>query len=53
MAPTGELVITLTAEEVQALKKGLGELTSNTGAPEVRALRAIQKKLQAAEEKML
>jgi hypothetical protein len=53
MAPKGELVITLTSEEVEALKPELQKLTAQSGTPKVEALKRIQAKLKAAEEKML
>jgi hypothetical protein len=54
MAPgTGEVAIILTSEESKALEKRLRELTTNTGAPEVKALKAIEAKLKAAQAKML
>ncbi len=43
-----EITIILTSDEARALEKGLRELTSNTGAPEMAAQKRIMEKLEAA-----
>lgn len=53
MAPQGEIVITLTTDEVQALKAGLQELVARPGVANVKTIQAIESKLKFAEEKML
>jgi hypothetical protein len=44
-----EVTLTLTEEEVRALKKGLSELTRNTGAAEARYQLAILLRLKNAD----
>jgi hypothetical protein len=53
MAPKGEIVITLSSDEVKALQGGLQELTKKPGSANLEALQSIQHKLRVAEEKML
>ena len=49
--PAPELTIALTPEEAKALQNGLAELTSNTGTSDLKAWRAIQVKLKAAQDR--
>jgi hypothetical protein len=49
----GELVIMLTSEEVEALKRALASLLSKTMAGDTKTLNVIQEKLKAAQAKML
>jgi hypothetical protein len=49
----GEIAILLTADEAAALESAIRECTGNTGASYVKALKAIDYKLQQAKGKML
>jgi hypothetical protein len=49
----GELVLMLTSEEAEALKRALAALLSKTRAGDTKILNAIQEKLRVAQEKML
>jgi hypothetical protein len=51
MAPRGEIALTLSAEEAQALKDKLEDLRA--GDPRNAVLDAILKKIKLAEEKMI
>jgi type II secretory pathway component PulC len=54
MAPSaGELTIIITSEEAKALEKVIAEFGSKASASENKALKTLQAKLKAAEEKML
>lgn len=55
-AAQGELVITLTSEEAEALAKALAAFNAKAASNDARALQAIQaiqQKLKIAREKML
>jgi len=52
-AVQGELVIILTSEEAEALTKVLAPLVNQPATSDARALQAIQRKLETAQEKML
>jgi hypothetical protein len=53
MAPRGEIALTLSADEVQALKKELEELCTEGRTPRSNLFEAILEKIRIAEQKML